>query len=73
MQRFHGYISRRHSIYSHGEYRHCDPNSSAVDAGRGELMGAVVGAGCGNGTGTAASARKPYAAPTFQQRSLPYQ
>ena len=54
------------SIYSHGEYRHCDPDCPASDAGRGEDMG---GADRGKGPEAAARARKPYAAPLFRWAS----
>jgi hypothetical protein len=46
----------RHSLYSHGESRHCDPDSSAVDTGREEGVVSPVSAGRGKGTGAAASA-----------------
>ena len=46
----------RHSLYSHGEIRHCDPDSSAVDTGREEGVVSPVSAGRGKGTGAAASA-----------------
>jgi hypothetical protein len=44
-------------LYSHGEIRHCDPDSSAVDTSREEgVVSPVVSAGCRKGTGAAASA-----------------
>jgi hypothetical protein len=43
------------SIYSHGEYRHCDPDCPASDAGRGEDMG---GADRGKGPEAAAEGAK---------------
>jgi hypothetical protein len=45
----------RHSLYSHGEIRHCDPDSSAVDTGREEGVVSPVSAGRGKGTGAAAN------------------
>ena len=48
------------SIYSHGEYRHCDPDCPASDMG---------GADRGKGPEAAARARKPYAAPLFRWAS----
>jgi hypothetical protein len=58
----------RHSLYSHGKNRHFgDPDCSASDAGRGEDMGTGVGAD--RGTGSAAKARKPDAAPLFRRAS----
>ena len=55
----------RHSLYSHGEIRHCDPDCPASDAGRGEDMGADRG----KDSDPAARARKPYAAPLFFGRA----
>ena len=50
-------IMSRHSLYSHGKLRHCDPDSSAVDTSREEgVVSPVVSAGRGKGTGAAASA-----------------
>ena len=47
----------RHSLYSHGKLRHCDPDSFAVDTSREEgVVSPVVSAGRGKGTGAAASA-----------------
>jgi hypothetical protein len=43
-------------LYSHGKYRHCDPDPSVVDTGRREDMGTAAGAGRGEGAGTAAGA-----------------
>ena len=44
-------------LYSHGEIRHCDPDSSAVDTSREEgVVSPVVSAGRGKGAGAAASA-----------------
>ena len=56
----------RHSLYSHGKNRHFgDSDCPASDAGRGEDMGAGVGAD--RGTGSAARAREPSAAPLFRR------
>jgi hypothetical protein len=50
-------IMSRHSLYSHGKLRHCDPESSAVNTGREEgVVSPIVSAGRGKGTGAAASA-----------------
>ena len=50
-------IMSRHSLYSHGKLRHCDPDSFAVDTSREEgVVSPVVSAGRGKGTGAAASA-----------------
>ena len=50
-------IMSRHSLYSHGKLRHCDPDPSAVDTSREEgVVSPVVSAGRGKGTGAAASA-----------------
>jgi len=56
----------RHSLYSHGKNRHFgDSDCPASDAGRGEDMGA--GVGVDRGTGSAARAREPSAAPLFRR------
>ena len=53
-------IMSRHSLYSHGKLRHCDPDPSAVDTSREEgVVSPVVSAGRGKGTGAAASAADP--------------
>jgi hypothetical protein len=58
----------RHSLYSHGKNRHFgDSDCPASDAGRGEDMGAGVGAD--RGTGSAARAREPCAAPLLRRAS----
>jgi hypothetical protein len=55
----------RHSLYSHGKNRHFgDSDCPASDAGRGDDMGAGVG-----GTGSAARAREPSAAPLLRRAS----
>ncbi|MGA7387980.1 MAG: hypothetical protein WBW99_08630, partial [Pseudolabrys sp.] len=51
-------------LYSHGEYRHCDPDPSVVDTGRREDMGTAACAGREEDMGTAACAGREEGAGT---------